>query len=1836
MMVNASHCLSGRARLLLLFAVATLLPACAAGGGGASGPANAPRVAFDPAHVIATGEVLGTKLAELPRNRDRLRKFAADGAGIGYQSGKGWLHLGDRHHQLRLAETEARPPDLLGARIVVNHFEQGESWQAHAKRFGLEPGELVGLIDGTANSFRNENGWLGVYATQHDKWFVCVGNGRHGSAPARPMVNELLRVDSPDGWNDRNLTVGGFVSWHQASEHARTAIASQDGRRALAAMRRFREHMRPKVAELMALAQACADEQEARLRVPRAAIRKRTDVLDLARQELRQALADGHSHRAAAWARMGQRHEPRALLWWQIGEIRARMANQEPLSIVRLCSEALNSGPDEQDRIELLRLRASANAKLGQVHDAIGDTATLLRQRPNDGDAQRLLHSLTAQQLQTSIHAKRRQEFEQRVAANPSDCLAQIGLAMAVLQVGDEPTALRAFAKAGELDAKQMTPAQWLHYADLLGSRGQYSDGFDALQRASRAHPEASGMFAPLSDLLLKHQRADNPTLTEEPAEDPEARQPKDAPRRTVAQWQEVIEGFCAQATKIGTLADELAETQKQLEQPFEDPTNRTDWSDLATRWHEHAIGMRKNEAAREALAATGTQHGEWLEQQREDVASNEDALHKLSSQLDDARNELYQRSHADKFEASSRRAEAWAESVASLAMLDKPEQVAMDKWLAVEPPPPLAVAAKGLQLYAERDLAQAAVLLHGSLAIQPDHQLATRVHEALRSMRNVAHPMLDATASMRASGDCQRAVSVADQAVLLAPHEATGYANRARAHASLGAWDRALADLSQAVALAPLDQGLRHERSRAALRMRRFDLYLLDADTLLAQQPGADSHDHRSKARELVLDLQGAWQDHTRAMRLRGQRPASKRIYRTSWENDLAQSCLSRWRQPAARAKCTAPAIWAELPWQPGESCKDLVANRLLELVQGDAPANEWQKPLAEADDELARTWQGLSTFLLAEWWWVTERREQARPLYRAVCDDAEVVARLAVLAAHRLRSSFAHQNGTRERAAILVPQDYATLDEAMRVATIGQTIYLADGRYRSSLRCNKSLYIVGHGPSHTTIEHTGKNGEVAGRLQPTLTMRNLRLEGGPANALDATGKGNAAQCSLAVLSSSLLCDNVSFGPRFCIWATSGSTVELVRCIAEQPSTTPLVTARARATAWLDRCLLDRSVIAREAGSAFALGVHLNAHAQIVAIGRQSQAHLTHCFLTHHASPALVAREHGQLLAEHTIVRGAFGNEPAAPITGVATNGKVTLKDSVVLGRTAGLAPEMVGTALAMANETAPGEPVLVATIKELRAALANRQPHIQLAKGTYHVLGALAVDHQVVLAAVEAGVVLRGRVDRNDTLIETGDAARLEVHGVRFEFATDRPHPTIAKAFELLRKPYKLYRCIAGEGRVSCIDCDFAMPTTVDERDRYAALDCTGGAMLLDRCTGKGRLLARSGAQAWLVSAPVSDISVGDGATVHTTGTRELRRIEIQQGSHLELLDCSANGIGFVTISDDVATAVRSAQERLLDGIAPAQLSQQLWAAAHGQHIAPLTAGAKTAKDHSVWEWIHAIDGYRDALSTALRLIESDSDKRAQKVAKELLPLFRGHPERLYNFGWKSYGPEDHRTLALLRDQVPKQDRDWILARATASWELGMKATKEQVDDYQPWIAARLKGEFTKTQVRDARANGYSIPQYRLHLARLEAERQRKEAEVRAASASGDRNRLRAALLAFGGNRYGQFLLKDSRTSDSEIDQGIALASDLSVVRRLQQLKRTRQAAASARAAASRYDGNSGHSAYRTGGSSYQPRRSNDFQQWLNRSQRWNRSMDRWISNFKSSQYNSYQNRY
>ena len=95
-----------------------------------------------------------------------------------------------------------------------------------------------------------------------------------------------------------------------------------------------------------------------------------------------------------------------------------------------------------------------------------------------------------------------------------------------------------------------------------------------------------------------------------------------------------------------------------------------------------------------------------------------------------------------------------------------------------------------------------------------------------------------------------------------------------------------------------------------------------------------------------------------------------------------------------------------------------------------------------------------------------------------------------------------------------------------------------------------------------------------------------------------------------------------------------------------------------------------------------------------------------------------------------------------------------------------------------------------------------------------------------------------------------------------------------------------------------------------------------------------------------------------------------------------------------------------------------------------------------------------------------------------------------------------------------------------------------------------------------------------------------------------MRAASASGDRNRLRAALLAFGGNRYGQFLLKDSRTSDSEIDQGIALASDLSVVRRLQQLKRTRQAAASARAAASRYDGNSGHS--------------------------------------KSSQYNSYQNRY
>ena len=214
----------------------------------------------------------------------------------------------------------------------------------------------------------------------------------------------------------------------------------------------------------------------------------------------------------------------------------------------------------------------------------------------------------------------------------------------------------------------------------------------------------------------------------------------------------------------------------------------------------------------------------------------------------------------------------------------------------------------------------------------------------------------------------------------------------------------------------------------------------------------------------------------------------------------------------------------------------------------------------------------------------------------------------------------------------------------------------------------------------------------------------------------------------------------------------------------------------------------------------------------------------------------------------------------------------------------------------------------------------------------------------------------------------------------------------------------------------------------------------------MLLDRCTGKGRLLARDNAQVLLANAPVNDVTITDGAIVHTTGSREFRRIELQRGSHLQLLDHTANGIDFVTIGKDVASTVRSAGERLLDGIAPAELSKQLWAAASSQHIAPMTAGVRATQKHTVWAWLHAIDSYRDALSAALRLVEDDSEKRATRIAKELLPLFRGHPERLYNFSWKSYGAEDRRTLALLRKQVPKQDRDWILARATASWELSL----------------------------------------------------------------------------------------------------------------------------------------------------------------------------------------------
>jgi len=96
-----------------------------------------------------------------------------------------------------------------------------------------------------------------------------------------------------------------------------------------------------------------------------------------------------------------------------------------------------------------------------------------------------------------------------------------------------------------------------------------------------------------------------------------------------------------------------------------------------------------------------------------------------------------------------------------------------------------------------------------------------------------------------------------------------------------------------------------------------------------------------------------------------------------------------------------------------------------------------------------------------------------------------------------------------TAEARELRVPHPYRSVQAAVNVASPGDTVVLAPGRYKGAVRIQKDLTLVGAGQARTTIhEHVG-HGAVVTIENSTVTISGLEVNGGILNTAGEQSDG-------------------------------------------------------------------------------------------------------------------------------------------------------------------------------------------------------------------------------------------------------------------------------------------------------------------------------------------------------------------------------------------------------------------------------------------------------------------------------------------------------------------------------------------------------------------------------------------------------------------------------------------------------------------------------------------------------------------------------------------------------
>ncbi len=83
-----------------------------------------------------------------------------------------------------------------------------------------------------------------------------------------------------------------------------------------------------------------------------------------------------------------------------------------------------------------------------------------------------------------------------------------------------------------------------------------------------------------------------------------------------------------------------------------------------------------------------------------------------------------------------------------------------------------------------------------------------------------------------------------------------------------------------------------------------------------------------------------------------------------------------------------------------------------------------------------------------------------------------------------------------------VIVPDDYSTIQAAIANANEGDTIFVSAGTYHEHLAVNKTVSLVGEGPSLTTINGNG-TGRTVSIEADNVTLSNFRIEAGGLNII-------------------------------------------------------------------------------------------------------------------------------------------------------------------------------------------------------------------------------------------------------------------------------------------------------------------------------------------------------------------------------------------------------------------------------------------------------------------------------------------------------------------------------------------------------------------------------------------------------------------------------------------------------------------------------------------------------------------------------------------------------------